>query len=292
VQIVLIPVLGFISGLIAVWGKRALAMSFSVLFISVITVGSPPLQGPVQLAAAVALFFIGALLYTAYALLLARWLRRRTKEQALAELLAQLGQFAHWLANHFGAQSSGLSGAVAQLTAINDTLQNTRDIVLRDVRTAADRALAARLILLLEVNEALLASQTDGDLILKQFDATPVPDALRDWAQRIGDALDQRADALLRGTPANTLPAHLPCAQTIEHALATLQPSQPSAEFAAGPHGLARQCRQVSAHQRSARSRKTSRVADSARSAAGHGSAGLSQPAALRPERAVAIHPL
>ncbi|MBN8743091.1 MAG: FUSC family protein [Thiomonas arsenitoxydans] len=231
VQIVLIPVLGFISGLIAVWGKRALAMSFSVLFISVITLGSPPLQGPVQLAAAVTLFFIGALLYTAYALLLARWLRRRTKEQALAELLAQLGQFAHWLANHFGGQSSGLSGAVAQLTAINDTLQNTRDIVLRDVRTAADRALAARLILLLEVNEALLAGQTDGDLILKQFDATPVPDALRDWAQRIGDALDQRADALLRGRPANTLPAHLPCAQTIEHALATLQPSQPSAEF-------------------------------------------------------------
>lgn len=232
VQIVLLPLLGFVSGLIAVWGQRALAMSFSVLFISVITLGFPPMPGPVHLAAAVALFFLGALLYTAYALLLARWLRRRTKEQALAELLAQLGQFAHWLANHIGGpQESGLSDAVAQLTAISNTLQNTRDIVLRDVRTAADRALAARLIVLLEINEALLASQTDVDLILKQFDATPVPDALRDWARRIGDALDQRADALLRGTRPDALPARLPCAETIEHALATLQPSQPSAEF-------------------------------------------------------------
>lgn len=231
VQIVLIPVLGFFSGLIAVWGKRALAMSFSVLFISVITLGSPAMRGPAQLAAAVALFLLGALLYTVYALILARWLRRRTKQQALAELLAQLGQFAHWLSDKLSSRSPGVSGAVAQLTAINDTLQNTRDIVLRDVKTEADRALAARLILLLEINEALLASQSDTDLILSQFDATPVPDALRDWAQRIGNALDQRADALLRGTRATTLPAHLPCAQIIYHALDTLQPSQPSATF-------------------------------------------------------------
>lgn len=231
VQIALIPLLGFFSGLIAVWGKRALAMSFSVLFISVITLGSPAMQGPAQLAAAVALFLLGALLYTAYALLLAHWLRRRTKQQALAELLAQLGLFARWLADNLSANSSGVGGAVVHLTAINDTLQNTRDIVLRDVHTDADRALAARLILLLEVNEALLASQTDADLILSQFDATPVPDALRDWAQRIGNALDQRADALLRGTRAATLPAHLPCAQTIAHALDTLQPSHPSAAF-------------------------------------------------------------
>ncbi|WP_425444144.1 FUSC family protein [Thiomonas intermedia] len=247
VQIVLIPLLGFFSGLIAVWGKRALAMSFSVLFISVITLGAPTMHSPAQLGAAVALFLAGALLYSVYALLLAHWLSRRTKEQALAELLAQLGQFAHWLADHLGVHSAqegtsghaarpwgpaGVGSVVAQLTAINDTLQNTRDIVLRDVHTEAERTLAARLILLLEVNEALLASQTDVDLILNQFDATPVPDALSDWARRIGDALDQRADALLRGTQPDTLPTSLPCAETIHQALETLQPSQPSAAFA------------------------------------------------------------
>lgn len=246
VQIVLIPLLGFFSGLIAVWGKRALAMSFSVLFISVITLGSPAMHSPAQLGAAVALFLAGALLYSAYALLLAHWLSRRTKEQALAELLAQLGQFAHWLADHLGVHSTqessgghavrpwgpaGVSSVVAQLTAINDTLQNTRDIVLRDVHTEADRALAAKLILLLEVNEALLASQTDVDLILNQFDATAVPDALSDWARRIGDALDQGADALLRGTQPDLLPARPPCAETIHQALETLHPSQPSAAF-------------------------------------------------------------
>ncbi|MEW6559733.1 MAG: FUSC family protein [Pseudomonadota bacterium] len=247
IQIVLIPLLGFFSGLIAVWGKRALAMSFSVLFISVITLGSPAMHGPAQLGAAVALFLAGALLYTVYALLLAHALRRRTKEQALAELLAQLGQFAHWLGDHLGGPSTragtggyaarpwgpaDVSAVVAQLTAINDTLQNTRDIVLRDVRTSADRALAARLIVLLEVNEALLASQTDVDLILNQFEATAVPDALGDWARRIGEALDQRADALLRGTRPEPLPARLRCAETIRQALETLQPSQPSADFA------------------------------------------------------------
>ncbi len=231
VQIVLIPLLGFCSGLIAVWGKRALAMSFSVLFISVITLGSPAMSGAAQLAAAVALFLAGALLYTGYALILAHWLRLRTKQQALAELLAQLGLFARWLGDNLHPQAEGVSTAVAQITAINDTLQNTRDIVLRDVDTDADRALAARLVLLLEVNEALLASQTDAELILSQFDATPVPDALRDWARRLGEALDQRAEALLRGTQAQTLPQHLPCAQIIDHALLTLRPSQPSAAF-------------------------------------------------------------
>ena len=231
VQIVLIPLLGFASGLIAVWGKRALAVSFSVLFISVITLGAPTLADTAQLAAATALFLLGALLYTGYALLLAHWLTRRTKQQALAELLAQLGQFAHWMAESQSAHAPDAGRAVVLLTAINDTLQNTRDIVLRDVHTDADRALAARLLLLLEVNEALLASQTDADLILTQFDSTPVPDALRDWASRIGDALDQRADALLRGTTATRLPARLPCADTIDRALTELQPSQPSPAF-------------------------------------------------------------
>ena len=46
------------------------------------------MHSPAQLGAAVALFLAGALLYSAYALLLAHWLSRRTKEQALAELLA------------------------------------------------------------------------------------------------------------------------------------------------------------------------------------------------------------
>jgi len=231
VQIVLIPLLGFCSGLIAVWGKRALAMSFSVLFISVITLGAPAPPGLWPLVATVAQFLLGALLYTAYALLLAHWLRRRTKRQALAELLMQLGEFAHALAANLTAQHGTMDGTVAQITALNDTLQNTRDIVLRDVHDNADRALAARLLLLLEVNEALLASQTDADLILQQFDATPVPDALRQWLQRIAAALDQRADALLRGTAAQTLPARLPCAEVIDHALQTLRPSQHSAAF-------------------------------------------------------------
>ncbi len=85
-----------------------------------------------------------------------------------------------------------------------------------------------------------------------------------------------------------------PPALRANHRACTRHPAAQPAQrrIRAGPHGLARQCRQVSAHQRSARSRKTRRVADSARSTAGYGSAGLSQPAALRPERAVAIHPL
>ncbi len=236
-QVLLIPLLGVASGLIATWGKRALALSFSVLFISVITVGAPPFGSATRLAAAVALFLLGSLLYTGYALLLSRLLARRTKRQALAELLVQLGRFAHWVAQA-PADDADAGRAVALLTAVNDALQECRDVVLRDIRSDADRALVSRLFVLLDVNEALLASQTDAELIRVQFDATPVPDALRDWAGRIADLLDGQAMALLRGIPEPSLPAWLPCAETIDQALTSLRPSRPSAEFAGAQMAL------------------------------------------------------
>ncbi len=232
-QFVLIPLLGFVSGLIAAWGKRALAFSFSTLFISVITLGVPPPRDGAHWAAAVALFLLGALLYTAYALLLTRLLRLRAKRQALGELYAQLARYATWRAQEPERQGNDLGTAIALQTALNDTLQNTRDMVLRDLRTAADHALVARLLQALEITEALLASQSDAELIGRQFDGTDVPDALRAWTQQLADALDAQALAMLRNQPDPLLPANTGAAesQRIAQALRDTRPSAASADF-------------------------------------------------------------
>lgn len=233
VQVGLIPLLGFASGMIAAWGKRALAFSFSVLFISVITLGTPPLASWTAWAAAVALYLAGALLYTGYALLLTRLLRLRTKHQALGELFAQLAQYARWRSQEHGRRGAAVSQAVALLTAVNDTLQNTRDLVLRDLVTEADHALVGRLLQALEIIEALIASQSDVELMLTQYDATAVPDALRDWTRQLADALDAQAMALLRGRPVRPAPADLGRADAaiIDDAVQNMRPRAASAAF-------------------------------------------------------------
>ncbi|MDE2120542.1 MAG: MFS transporter permease, partial [Betaproteobacteria bacterium] len=143
VQLAVVPLLGFAAGLVSLWGKRAVAMSFSLLFITIITLGIPAPPGAARLAGASGLLLLGALAYTAYALLLGRALRGRTKQQALAELIDSLsaymrGQAALYEAALAPAGAGGQAAAdpyaraaVAQ-GAVNDAQQSARDLVLRE----------------------------------------------------------------------------------------------------------------------------------------------------------------
>jgi uncharacterized membrane protein YccC len=210
-QLLLVPLLGFGAGFVSLWGKRALALSFSMLFISIITLGAPAAPSLRAWGGGVAAFCCGGVAYTAYALLLGRLLRSRTKQQALAELLDALAAHLRWLAASYAPSAAGpeADGRAALLQgAVNDALQSARDLVLREGTRAHD-AMCTRLLLdALDLFEAQLAAQTDSALLRAEFEGTAVLDLLQTSVGASAAALEALALGLLQDrVPQTPLPA-------------------------------------------------------------------------------------
>ena len=206
VQLAVVPLLGFMAGLVSLWGKRAVALAFCLLFITIITLGIPPPRGPEQLAAGTGLLLAGSLAYTVYALLIGRWLRSRVKEQALAELIDSLSAYARWQGSMYLRQAArpaapGEGDAYAQAAAlqgaVNDALQSARDLVLREGRAPRDALWTHMLLVALDLFEAQLAAQIDAAPLRETFDGSDVLDALGQGMQRSADTLGALALALL-----------------------------------------------------------------------------------------------
>ncbi|SBP88704.1 FUSC family membrane protein [Thiomonas delicata] len=208
VEFLLVPALGFGAGLVSLWGKRALAISFSLLFITIITLGSPAAPNLRAYASSVGVFVLGGLIFTGYALVLSHLLRSRTKQQALAELLVALAAYMRWQSQFYGQrQADDAYGRAAILQgAVNDALQSARDLVLRESRLAHDAVWTRMLLEALDLFEAQLAAQTDSTLLRSQFEGTEVLDALQDGTARTADALQDLALALLRRRPVGAPP--------------------------------------------------------------------------------------
>ncbi|WP_081858024.1 FUSC family membrane protein [Thiomonas sp. FB-Cd] len=199
-QLLLVPLLGFGAGLVSLWGKRAVAMSFSLLFIAIITLGAYAAPDLPSYVLGVTNFLVGGLLYTGYALLLSRILRNRTKQQALAELLDALAAYMAWQSDFYQLQTADdetVGRAAALQGAANDALQSARDLVLRERERPLDAVWTRMLLDMLDLFEAQLAAQTDSLLLRQQFEGTDVLDALHAGTAQTASALSALALALL-----------------------------------------------------------------------------------------------
>ncbi len=201
-QLAVVPVLGFLAGLVTLWGKRAVGIAFSLLFITIITLGIPPPANSAALAAGSVLLLLGALAYTAYALLLGRVLRGRTKQQALAEVIDAIGAYMRWQGQAYAraaAQTPDDDGAQAAMLqgAVNDALQSARDLVLREGRAPRDALWTHMLLLTLDLFEAQLAAHNDASPLHEAFDGSDVLQALGLGLRQNAEALETLALALL-----------------------------------------------------------------------------------------------
>jgi uncharacterized membrane protein YccC len=195
--------ISILSGLLNVYGKKAIALSFVVLFALVIGIGSPKLEsGFVEHAA---WFGIGALLYASYALLSASLLSFRTKRQALAESVFELAHYLDAKAAFF-QKDADLNQCYSALVGVQVSLiekqQAARDLVFRRMAGARHVRLARILIGTLDISERVFASHTDYGLLHEAFAATDVMMFLRDLAQKAALDLRRIGYAILRGREA------------------------------------------------------------------------------------------
>ncbi len=201
-QLAVVPLLGFVAGLVTLWGKRAIGIAFSLLFITIITLGIPPPPSPRQFVLGSSLLLLGALAYTGYALLLGRALRGRTKQQSLAEVIDAIAAYMRWQGQSClqppepGGDARQAQAAVLQ-GAVNDALQSARDLVLREGRAPRDALWTHMLLLALDLFEAQLAAHNEAAALRDAFDGSAVLQTLGRGLEQTALALDALALALL-----------------------------------------------------------------------------------------------
>lgn len=205
--------LSLFAPLLNAHGKNGGSLMFSLLFVIVTGIGSPPAADLRQALHDQAIFAAGAAGYAVYAVAVATWLAPRNKRQALAESLFELAGVvrlqAALLRSATGAETERCVAAhAAQRVQLAERLQVARDFVFRQVRTADDTAAASRLLLAIDIDELMLAAQVAARALPRR---AAVDEELRtllgDLLRRIADELDQAAYAELRPARPSDRPA-------------------------------------------------------------------------------------
>jgi uncharacterized membrane protein YccC len=192
--------LSFVAALLTAYGRRFMAGSFTVFLLTILALATPLLDArhawihTGQLAA-------GGLVYVAYALAVTRWLRLRTKHQALAECLYEFADYLRTKARFYDVRydlDKTYARLLARQSRLTERLQGARDFVFRDVRGPRDARLAATLMVTLDLYEHLLSTQTDYALLRRHFGDSDGMVFLRDLTRNGARDLDRLASMAAR----------------------------------------------------------------------------------------------
>jgi uncharacterized membrane protein YccC len=190
VEIVVVGLIAFASGLVSGFGRWALSTSMQILIATVLALGLPPLDlaGVAQVLAGMA---VGGLAYIAFSLLISRLIaandRRMMTSESLRELSAYLFAYARF-ADRDADIAEVYGRVIRQQAAFSEQLQSARALLLEKPRQTAERVrLAASIGLMLDALDALVAAQCD----LPELRGLP---ATAEWMRRVGVLI--RATAL------------------------------------------------------------------------------------------------
>lgn len=188
-------VIGFGSGMLQSYGRQVLPLSFTLLFVVVIAIGSPPVPRE-DILIHTGLFGLGALGYMVYSLFASWALALRTKQQALAESMFTLATYLRVRSRFYepGADLDACYRAlVEQQMVVVEKQQATRDLVLRRVVTMQDVRLVGCLLASLDVFERIFSSSTDYELLQTYFAGSDAMLFLRDLAEKGAQDLEELA---------------------------------------------------------------------------------------------------
>ncbi|MDP9046451.1 MAG: FUSC family protein, partial [Pseudomonadota bacterium] len=165
---VLVCLGGFIGMLGTAWGLRGGPLGFALLLAIVFAMSTPPSERWQDAFRHAALFQVGALLYSAWAVLSARLLNLRYRTQALADALNELATMLRAQAARLAAtgdrRENQLRALLGEQAALADKLQTARDLVLDLPESPAELRLAGMLIAAIRVREQALACELELDM--------------------------------------------------------------------------------------------------------------------------------
>jgi uncharacterized membrane protein YccC len=189
----------FTASMMVVYGKKSMPLQFAALFIMTLSIESD-LTIPEAFRHS-ALFFCGGMAYLAYSMTVSWFLRRRIKQQVLAEALFELARYLRIKADFYdirtdlGAQFNLL---VRQQIMVAEKQQTSRDLILRDMHTKQDGLLMHVHLVMLELYEQVLTTHTDYALLRSYFADSNVMVFLRDIANKAASDIEGIAYSVTR----------------------------------------------------------------------------------------------
>ncbi|MBP0597042.1 FUSC family protein [Herbaspirillum sp. LeCh32-8] len=227
-------VVSFFASMMVVYGKKTMPLQFAALMVMTLSMEN---QVPIADALLHALFFLaGGLGYLAYSMAVSWFLRRRIKQQVLAEALFELARYLRIKADFYDVRhdlANQFNQLVRQQIVVADKQQASRDLILRDLYTKQDGLLVQVHLSMLELYEQVLSTHADYAFLRNHFGDADVMIFLRDLANKAGEDIESIAYAITRkraSAPLVSYKAELRALQFEMQQMAQPGPNQASEE--------------------------------------------------------------
>jgi uncharacterized membrane protein YccC len=221
-----IVLVSFLASMMTVYGRKAMPLQFVALFVMMLSSGAP--STPLEALYHAAQFFAGGAGYMTYAMVVVWILRRRLKQQVLAEALYELAAYTgikagcYDLANPLSAQMEKL---VRQQSVLAERQQASRDLVLYG-RPRTDEILLVQVhYAMFDLYELVLATHTDYALLRQHFADGPVLPLLGDLIGKAALDIESVAYAMTRNRPSRAVIGYRDELQALDAALRALPPA-------------------------------------------------------------------
>ncbi len=182
---VMMVLITFVTSMMVAYGKKTMPLQFAALFMMTLTVQQELTAAQALQHAAVVL--VGGLSYVAYSMSVAWFLRRRIKQQVLAEALFELARYVEIKAYFYDTQVNlheQFNALVRQQIRLADRQQASRDLILRSDPGETDAVLVRIHFSMLDLYEMILSTHTDYALLRRHFADHDVLAALHDVIAR------------------------------------------------------------------------------------------------------------
>ncbi|MFL9924993.1 FUSC family membrane protein [Herbaspirillum lusitanum] len=217
-------VVSFFASMMVVYGKKTMPLQFAALMVMTLTMEN---QLPIGAAIIHSFFFLcGGLGYLAYSMAVSWFLRRRIKQQILAEALFELARYLRIKADFYDVRkdlTAQFNLLVRQQIVLADKQQAARDLILRDLHTKQDGLLVQVHLSMLELYEQILSTHGDYAFLRSHFGDSDVMIFLRDLANKTAEDIESIAYAITRkreSTPSVNYKAEL---RAIQYEMQQLQ---------------------------------------------------------------------
>jgi uncharacterized membrane protein YccC len=221
-----IVLVSFLASMMTVYGRKAMPLQFVALFVMMLSSGAA--ATPLQALRHGALFFAGGAGYMTYAMAVVWLLRRRLKQQVLAEALYELASYTcikagcYDMANFLPAQMEKL---VRQQSALAVRQQASRDLVLRGKPKADEAVLVQVHYAMFDLYELVLSTHTDYALLRQHFAGGPVLPLLGDLIGKAARDIESVAYAMTRNRPSHPVIDYRDELRALDAALRALPPA-------------------------------------------------------------------
>jgi uncharacterized membrane protein YccC len=228
-----IVLVSFLASMMVVYGRKAMPLQFVALFVMMLSSEAP--ATPLQALRHGALFLLGGAGYMAYAMVVVWILRRRLKQQVLAEALYELAAYTsakagcYDMANPLPAQMDKL---VRQQSVLAERQQASRDLILRGKPGPDEAVLVQVHYAMFDLYELVLSTHTDYALLREYFADGPVLPLLGDLIGKAARDIESAAYAMTRNRPSYAAADYRAELRALDDALRTLVPGDGAAEGA------------------------------------------------------------